>query len=197
MALLEPRGAVNFISGLHEKISQTFLCILSKDNKTQKQGLCFSAILPRSFLIAQGRRCLDCEGVPKRHWIDYKLKEWSAKKEKFYKSWQKKMTITTLTTIKQPLYSFANSVSRLLIRFLLCTHRVTALWSITWEPGRCLRGKICGDVDERTSATTARYTCKHGHWGWMILLNHFYCTSLWSFFVLFCFVLFESNHHII
>ena len=63
MALLEPRGAVNFISGLHEKISQTFLCILSKDNKTQKQGLCFSAILPRSFPIAQGRRCLDCEGV--------------------------------------------------------------------------------------------------------------------------------------
>ena len=99
--------------------------------------------------------------LPKRHWIDYKLKEWSTKKEKFYKSWQKKMTITTLTTIKQSLYSFANSVSRLLIRFLLCTHRVTALWSITWEPGRCLRGKICGDVDGRTRATTARHTCKH------------------------------------
>lgn len=93
------------------------------------------------------------------------------------------MTITTLTTIKQSLYCFANSVSRLLIRFLLCTHRVTALWSITWEPGRCLWGKICGDVDERTNATTTRYTCKHGHWGWMILLNDFYCTFFSEAFV--------------
>ena len=58
MALLEPRGAVNFISGLPEKISPKFLCILSKDNKTQKQGLYFSAILPRSCPIAQGTTLL-------------------------------------------------------------------------------------------------------------------------------------------
>ena len=119
--------------------------------------------------------------LPKRHWIDYELKEWSAKTEKVYKSWQKKTTITTPATIKQSLHCFANSVSRLLIRALLCTHRVTALWSITWESGRCLRGKICGDVDESTNATTTQYTRKHGPWGWMILLNDFYCTSLWSF----------------
>lgn len=41
--------------------------------------------------------------LPKRHWIDYESRERSAKKETFYKSWQEKMTITTLTTIKQSL----------------------------------------------------------------------------------------------
>lgn len=76
----------------------------------------------------------------------------------------RKMTITTLTTIKAVSLLLWQTVwDRLLIRFLLCTHRVTALWSITWEPGR-LWGKICGDVDERTNATTTRHTCKHGHW---------------------------------
>lgn len=61
--LLEPSGTVNFISGLPEKMSQELLCILSKDNETQKQGLGFSAVLPRSFPITQGKTLLGCEGV--------------------------------------------------------------------------------------------------------------------------------------